>query len=312
MTYKHVPVMQEEVLFYLNCRPGKIFIDGTLGGSGHAASICSRIIPHGLLIGTDQDIDSINNAKRVLSPFKSHIRLFNDNFSNLHLILSELGISGVDGILLDLGISFNQLMLSGRGFSFNEDSPLDMRMDTRSKIRAADLVNDLDEKSLANIFRKFGEEKRSKQIAWKIVNERKNGAIKTSKELSDIIRSALPSKVLRTGKTHPATRVFMALRIAVNKELERLESFMANVESLLNPGGRLCVISFHSLEDRLVKQGIKGLEKGCTCPPDFPMCTCNKKKLARALTKKVVRPTEKEIALNPLARSAKLRVMERL
>ena len=312
MTYKHVSVMQKEVLFYLNCRPGKIFVDGTLGGSGHAVSICNRIIPHGLLIGTDQDIDSINNAQKVLSPFKSNIRLFNDNFSNLHLILSELGIPGVDGILLDLGISFNQLMLSGRGFSFNEDSPLDMRMDTRSKVRAADLVNDLDEKNLSKIFRKFGEEKRSKQIARKIVNARKYGAIKTSKELSDIVRSALPSKILRTGKTHPATRVFMALRIAVNKELEMLESFMGDVDSLLNPGGRLCVISFHSLEDRLVKQGIKALEKGCTCPPDFPICTCNKKKLARILTRKVVRPTEKEIELNPLARSAKLRVMERL
>jgi len=312
MTYKHVSVMQKEVLFYLNCRPGKIFVDGTLGGSGHAVSICNRIIPHGLLIGTDQDIDSINNAQKVLSPFKSNIRLFNDNFSNLHLILSELGIPGVDGILLDLGISFNQLMLSGRGFSFNEDSPLDMRMDTRSKVRAADLVNDLDEKNLSKIFRKFGEEKRSKQIARKIVNARKDGAIKTSKELSDIVRSALPSKILRTGKTHPATRVFMALRIAVNKELEMLESFMGDVDSLLNPGGRLCVISFHSLEDRLVKQGIKALEKGCTCPPDFPICTCNKKKLARILTRKVVRPTEKEIELNPLARSAKLRVMERL
>ncbi len=312
MTYKHVPVMQKEVLFYLNCRPGKIFVDGTLGGSGHAASICNSIVPHGLLIGIDQDIDSINNGEKVLSPFKSNIRLVNDNFSNLHLILSELGISGVDGILLDLGISFNQLMLSGRGFSFNEDSPLDMRMDTSSKVRAADLVNDLDEKSLSKIFRKFGEEKRSKQIARKIVNARKDGAIKTSKELSDIVRSALPSKILRTGKTHPATRVFMALRIAVNKELEMLESFMGNVDSLLNPGGRLCVISFHSLEDRLVKQGIKALEKGCTCPADFPICTCNKKKVARALTKKVVRPTEQEIALNPLARSAKLRAMELL
>ncbi len=310
--YKHTPVMLAEVLSYLNCQPGKIFVDGTLGGSGHAKAICNKIRPDGLFIGIDQDIDSINNAKKVLFPFQVNTHLINDNFANLHTILLKLGIHKVDGIILDLGLSYYQLKMSGRGFSFNDDTFLDMRMNMESNVKAGDLINKLNEKELAGIFYKYGEEKRSKRIARIIVETRKHKTIKTSRQLAEIICNSIPKKALYNQKIHPATRVFMALRIAVNKELEMLDSFMANVTDLLNPKGRLCVISFHSLEDKKIKHSIRAMEKTCICPPDFPICVCNKKKTARSLTKKPLRPSAEEVALNPLARSAKLRVMELL
>lgn len=310
--YKHTPVMLAEVLSYLNCQPGKIFVDGTLGGSGHAKAICNKIRPDGLFIGIDQDIDSINNAKKILFPFQVNTHLINDNFANLHTILLKLGIHKVDGIILDLGLSYYQLKMSGRGFSFNDDTFLDMRMNMESNVKAGDLINKLNEKELAGIFYKYGEEKRSKRIARIIVETRKHKTIKTSRQLAEIICNSIPKKALYNQKIHPATRVFMALRIAVNKELEMLDSFMANVTDLLNPKGRLCVISFHSLEDKKIKHSIRAMEKTCICPPDFPICVCNKKKTARSLTKKPLRPSAEEVALNPLARSAKLRVMELL
>lgn len=310
--YKHTPVMLAEVLSYLNCQPGKIFVDGTLGGSGHAKAICNKIRPDGLFIGIDQDIDSINNAKKILFPFQVNTHLINDNFANLHTILLKLGIHKVDGIILDLGLSYYQLKMSGRGFSFNDDTFLDMRMNMESNVKAGDLINELSEKELAGIFYKYGEEKRSKRIARIIVETRKHKTIKTSRQLAEIICNSIPKKALYNQKIHPATRVFMALRIAVNKELEMLDSFMANVTDLLNPKGRLCVISFHSLEDKKIKHSIRAMEKTCICPPDFPICVCNKKKTARAVTKKPLRPSAEEVALNPLARSAKLRVMELL
>lgn len=311
MPYEHIPVMQSEVIHYLNCRPGKIYVDCTLGGSGHAAAVCKKIIPGGLLIGIDQDKDAIQNAETILKPYQSDIRLFHDNFANLPKILSKLNIPAVDGIFIDLGISLQQLKHSGRGFSFQKDEQLDMRMNIDSHTTAKDLINMSEEKSLTDIFKKYGQERRARHIARKIVEARKSKAIETSKQLSLILCKAAGKRGF-DQKIHPATRVFMAIRIAVNRELEMLDSFMENFADLLNPGGRLCVLSFHSLEDKIIKHRMKTLEKGCICPPDFPQCVCNKKQVICSLTKKVLRPTKDEIANNPMSRSAKLRAVEKL
>ena len=312
VTFKHIPVMLPQALGYLNCTPGKIYVDCTLGGSGHARAICKKIIPGGIFIGIDQDIDAVRNAKKVLTPLKLTIHLFHDNFIYLSELLQHLKIDAVDGILLDLGISLHQLELSGRGFSFNKDEPLDMRMDITWATTAEDLINSMEEKNLKKIFYNFGEERWAGQIAKRIVNRRQRKPIRSSKELAQIVCNAIPKKVSYKQKIHPATRTFMALRIAVNRELEMLDAFMENVADLLNPKGRLCVLSFHSLEDRIVKHRMKALEKGCVCPPGLPECICNKKSLVRILTKKVVRPTEEEIENNPMARSAKLRAVEKI
>jgi 16S rRNA (cytosine1402-N4)-methyltransferase len=309
MVYRHTSVMTAEVLTFLNCRPGTIYADCTLGGSGHAKAILEKIIPDGLLIGIDQDQDAIINAEKVLAPYASSVRLFHDNFIHLPNILTHLDITGVDGILLDLGLSFYQLESSGRGFSFQKDEPLDMRMDVETRITAAELVNQLPEKELKRIFSEYGEERWAGRISRAIVEKRKTSQIKTSRHLSQIICESVPKG---NRRIHPATRVFMALRIAVNQELHMLSIFLENVVNLLNPKGRLCVVSFHSLEDRAVKQQMNAFEKGCICPSDFPKCVCGKKKTGRHLTKRVIRPTPLEVTLNPMARSARLRVMERL
>ena len=312
MLYRHITAMLKETVDYLNCQPGKIYVDGTLGGSGHAKAICEEIAPEGLLIGIDQDSDSIRNAEKVLKPYESIVRIFHDNFVNLPAILRQLNISAVDGILLDLGISFHQIESSGRGFSFNKDEPLDMRMNAASSPTAEELINSVSEEGLRYIFKIYGEEHRARQIARRIIQVRDQKKISSSKQLAQIVCDAIPKRARVHQRIHPATRVFMALRIAVNKELERLEAFMENVVDLLNPKGRLCVLAFHSLEDRIVKQRVKILEKGCICPPDFPKCVCNKKKVIRILTPKVLRPTKEEIAVNPRARSTRLRVIEKL
>ncbi len=304
--------MPKEVEYYLNCRPGKICVDGTLGGCGHARKICDNILPNGLLIGIDQDMDAIANAEKILASYTSNIRLFHDNFIHLPDILSELNIAAVDGILLDLGISLHQIKNSGRGFSFRVDEPLDMRMNKRSGQPAERLINNLAREDLRNLFRDYGEERWAKQIAYKIVTARKQQKIRTTKQLAQIVIDAIPGHVLSKQKIHPATRVFMALRIAVNRELERLNAFMEQAADHLNPGGRLCVLSFHSLEDRIVKQRLKALERGCTCPPRLPLCVCGQKAQIRILTKKVVRPSEEEVSANPLARSTRLRAAEKL
>lgn len=312
MPFKHIPVMLPQVLHYLNCKQGKIYVDCTLGGSGHARAICEKIVPDGVLIGIDQDIDAIQNATKVLKQYDLSIHLFHENFVDLPELLRQLRIAAVDGILLDLGISLHQLESSGRGFSFNKEEPLDMRMNIEASTKAEDLINSMEEKSLRNIFQEYGEERWAGQIARKIVTQRQRKAIRSSAELAQIICDAVPKKASFNQKIHPATRVFMALRIAVNRELERLDLFMENVADLLNPKGRLCVLSFHSLEDRIVKHRIKALEKTCVCPPDFPKCVCTQKKIVRSLTKKVVRPTKDEIEINPMARSSKLRAFEKI
>ncbi len=312
MQYNHIPAMPVEVAYYLNCRPGKVYVDCTLGGCGHAVDICKKIVPDGLLVAIDQDIDAIKNAEKILKPYELNVRLFNDNFINLKTILSHLNISSADGVLLDLGLSLHQLESSGRGFSFKKDEPLDMRMNIESSITAEEIINRKREETLRKIFTDYGEERWSKKIARKIVKKRKEKEIKTSAQLAKIVIDAVPKFASKRQRIHPATRVFMALRIAVNRELERLDYFMENIADFLNPGGRLCVLSFHSLEDRIVKQRIKALEKGCICPPNFPKCVCNKKGVIRSLTKKVVRPTKEEIAKNPMARSTKLRAAEKI
>ena len=312
MAYRHTPAMLEEVLFYLNCRPGHTYVDGTLGGSGHAAAICDQIAPGGTFIGIDQDFDAISHAKSALSAADLKIHLLHGNFSSLPEFLTELNLSAVDGILLDLGLSQHQLEGSGRGFSFKKDEPLDMRMDIRASLTAEQLVNNLAAEDLQKLFREYGEERWAKQIARGIVKIRRQDKIITSKQLAQIVANAVPRHAAFKQKIHPATRVFMALRIAVNRELERLKTFMNCVVDYLTPGGRLCVLSFHSLEDRIVKQRLKALEKGCQCPPHLPRCVCGKQAQIRILTKKVVRPTDREIATNPMSRSTRLRAAEKL
>ena len=312
MPYRHIPAMPKEVMYYLNCRPGKIFVDGTIGGCGHAGKICEKILPDGLLIGIDQDMDAITSAEKVLESYASNIRLFHGNFIHIPDFLSQLKIAAVDGILLDLGVSLHQIENSGRGFSFRKDEPLDMRMDKQSGETAEGLINNLARENLSSIFKDYGEERWAKKIAYKIVDARKQKKIRTSKQLAQIVIDAIPGHALFKQKIHPATRVFMALRIAVNQELERLKTFMEQIADFLNPGGRLCVLSFHSLEDRIVKQRLKALEKGCSCPPQLPMCVCGQNPQVSILTKKVVRPTTEEVIANPMARSTRLRAAEKL
>jgi 16S rRNA (cytosine1402-N4)-methyltransferase len=304
--------MPQEVLHYLNCKPGRTYIDGTLGGAGHAELICENIQPGGNLIGIDQDPDAISNAHERLKPFKGIVRLFHGSFTEIPQFLAQVELRTVDGILLDLGISQHHLEASGRGFSFQKDEPLDMRMDVRRTETAADIVNSLTDQELARLFRTYGDERRSKQIARKIIAARKRQPIETSRQLSDIICSAFPARERRSQRIHPATRVFMALRIAVNNELDRVREFMAHVADWLHPGGRLCVLAFHSGEDRIVKHALKKLSAGCICPPGLPVCACGHQPRMRVLTRKAVRPGRVEIEANPMARSTRLRAAERI
>ena len=312
MAYRHTPAMLKEVITCLNCRPGKTIVDGTLGGAGHAGAICDRITPGGVFIGIDQDIDAINHAKAVLQNDDLQIHILHGNFFRLPELLSQLKVRAVDGILLDLGLSQHQLENSGRGFSFRRDEPLDMRMDIRSPQTAGQLVNNLAQRDLQKIFKDYGEERWAGQIARNIIKARSQNEIRTSSQLAQIVAESIPGRAASKQKIHPATRVFMALRIAVNRELERLAAFMEYAVDYLNPGGRLCVLSFHSLEDRIVKQRFKALEKGCTCPPRLPQCVCGQKPRIRIVTKKAMRPTNEEIAANAMARSTRLRAAEKI
>ena len=313
MVFTHRSVMPGEVLEFLNLKPGDTCVDGTLGGSGHARGILETVLPGGRLIGVDQDIDAIENARRVFKSHGDNVDIIHDNYASLPLILKSLGIAGVDGILLDLGLSFHQLMESRRGFSFQKDEPLDMRMDIRNGHTAADIVNTYGERELADLFFTYGEERHSRKIARVLVRKREDAPITTSRNLAEIVRKAVPVRKKGARKIHPATRVFQALRIKVNRELDVLETFLEKVPDFLNRGGRLCVISFHSLEDRLVKQALKRFEDGCTCPRDFPKCVCGFVPTMRTVgNKKSLVATPEEVAGNPMARSARLRVGERI
>ena len=312
MVFRHTPVMLSEAVAYLNCRSGRIYVDGTLGGAGHAQAICRRIQPDGLFIGIDQDQDAINNARERLSPFAPNVHLFHGNFASISQWLADLNITAVDGILLDLGLSLHQLEASGRGFSFKRQEPLDMRMDPRNPVTAEELVNTLDEKALAGIFKDYGEAPYAGRIARSIVAARRKAAIRTSKQLADLVERAQPAAQRFKSRIHPATRVFMALRIAVNAELERLQQFLEHAAECLNPGGRICIISFHSLEDRPVKHWMQKMAKDCICPPHLPQCRCNHRRALKIITRKPVLPSALELQQNPMARSAKLRVGERV
>jgi 16S rRNA (cytosine1402-N4)-methyltransferase len=311
MPYRHISVMVKEVLDLLNCSPGKTIVDGTLGGGGHARAILQAIGPRGVLIGIDQDPAAIAQTRRTLRDFEPNIALYQDNFASLPQILRRSNIHRVDGIVLDLGLSLYQLEESGRGFSFLRDEPLDMRMNPNEKRTAEGVVNRSSEKELADVIAGFGEESWARRIAKRIVAARQQEAIVSSRRLADIVTEAIPAKH-RSRRIHPATRTFQALRIAVNQELENLKGFLAHAVDCLNPGGRLCIVSFHSLEDRIVKEHFKAWAQGCQCPPSFPICTCGKTSQVKILTKKPLRPGPSEVQANPMARSAKLRAVEKL
>lgn len=307
-TFRHEPVMVAEILDYLAPRAGGVYVDATLGGGGHARAILERSAPDGRLLAVDRDPDALQNAELTLGPFRDRISLFRGVFTDLPRFLADAGHAGVDGLVVDLGLSLHQLEGSGRGFSFRREEPLDMRMDPGEGETAADLIHDLSVDELADLFRRLGEERFSGRIARAVVRARSRSAIRTSAQLADIIADAVPRN---QGRIHPATRVFMALRIAVNRELELLEQFMALVPDWLYPGGRLCILTFHSLEDRIVKHRIRAASRSCVCPPSLPVCACSGRPILHNLTPRVHRPGAAEIAANPMARSAKLRVAEK-
>ncbi len=310
MEFNHTPVLLQETISQLQIQPDGIYADGTLGGGGHAYEVLSRLSAHGRLIGMDQDADAIRAASQRLRVFGDRVSIVRSNYKDMRMQLAKLGIQKVDGILLDLGVSSFQLDTPGRGFTYrDEDAPLDMRMDDRQEITAKDIVNGYSEKELFRIIRDFGEDKFAKNIAKHIVNTRKEKEILTAGELCAVIRAAIPMKVQKSGG-NPAKRTFQAIRIACNHELDVLRDSLDDMIELLNDGGRICVITFHSLEDRIVKTIFKKNENPCICPPDFPVCVCGRVSKGKAVRKPIV-PSEEEWENNKRSRSAKLRVFER-
>jgi 16S rRNA (cytosine1402-N4)-methyltransferase len=305
---EHIPVMRAQVLEGLCCRQGGIYVDATLGLGGHAWAILEQIQPGGLLIGLDRDKESLEKARLHLHPFSGSIRLMHENFKNLPLVLNHLGIGPIDGILVDLGVSSYQLLLQERGFSFQSEAPLDMRMDRTQRLTAADLVNGLAEEELADLIHRYGEERYGRRIAAAIAAARATARIARCSQLAEIVSRTVRG---RGGRTiHPATRTFQALRIAVNQELEGLEIFFSEVLSFLRPGGRLVVLSFHSLEDRIVKRAFRLLAGHCICERPPVLCICPRQVRARIVTARPITPGDEELATNPRSRSAKLRVLE--
>lgn len=310
MIFHHVSVLLNEVIEGLNIKENGIYVDGTLGGAGHSLEIVKRL-KDGKLIGIDQDLDALEKAYKVLEPFKKKTNIFHSNYENIQQVLDEINIPKVDGILLDLGVSSYQLDEEKRGFSYNKDAPLDMRMDSTSDFSAWDVVNKYSKEDLEKIILQYGEERWAKRIAEFIINERKVRSINSTLELVSVIKKAIPKKVRMEGH-HPAKKTFQAIRIEVNRELEVLESSIENMVNLLNPGGRLVIITFHSLEDRIVKDKYKELYKDCICPPDLPKCICDKKREIEIITRKPIVPSLDETESNPRSRSAKLRIAEKL
>ena len=310
MTFEHKSVLLHETVDSLNIRPDGIYVDGTLGGGGHASLVCSRLGENGRLIGIDQDADAIAAATERLKPYGGRVTIVRNNYENIDTVLAELGIPGVDGIYLDLGVSSYQLDTAERGFTYREDAPLDMRMDQRNAETAADIVNGYSEMELYRIIRDYGEDRFAKNIAKHIVRARQEKPLETTGELIEVIKAAIPAKIRATGG-HPAKRTFQAIRIELNKELEVLEHSVDKMIGLLNPGGRLSIITFHSLEDRIVKNKFKENENPCVCPPDFPVCMCGRKSRGRVVTRKPIVPTGQEIEENKRSKSSKLRVFEK-
>jgi 16S rRNA (cytosine1402-N4)-methyltransferase len=307
---EHKPVLLDEVIRYLRCTPGKFFVDGTVGGGGHARAILEKTAPDGRLIGIDWDEKALVKARSNLQSYEERLVLVQENFALIGPLLARLHIQAVDGILLDLGLSSFQVDEAARGFSFNLAGPLDMRMDTREKNTAAHLVNTLSEDKLAAIIRNFGEERWHRRIARHIVRARDEEAIETTDRLARVVYSAIPAGK-RSRQRHPATRTFQALRLAVNRELDHLQTFLQGALDWLKPGGRLAIVSFHSLEDRLVKQAFANWARSCRCPARSPICQCEGRPLARLVNKKPVVPGKSEIQANPRARSGRLRVVEK-
>ncbi|HEJ83606.1 MAG TPA: 16S rRNA (cytosine(1402)-N(4))-methyltransferase RsmH [Desulfobacteraceae bacterium] len=310
MDYPHTPVLVEEVVNHLVHLPEGTYVDGTAGAGGHSEAILNRLAGKGHLICLDRDPDAVNLCRRRLAGF-GNVCIIRANFADLADVLKDLGLKGVDGILLDLGMSSYQLEKSGRGFSFSRGEPLDMRMNPESEITAGDLVNGLPARDLEKVLREYGEEKKARWIVRAIVRAREKGPIESASQLAAIIEAAYP-KSRRQRFRHPATRSFQALRIAVNRELQSLDTFLDKIPSLLTAGGRLVVLSYHSLEDRRVKQAMAGWEQACTCPPDFPQCVCGKTPVFRRLFKKGLKPGQEELETNPRARSAVMRAAERI
>ncbi|MDY6328006.1 MAG: 16S rRNA (cytosine(1402)-N(4))-methyltransferase RsmH [Lachnospiraceae bacterium] len=310
MEFVHKSVLLNETVDSLNIKPNGIYIDGTLGGGGHAYEVCKRLGEHGRFIGIDQDAEAIEAAGLRLAEFGDKVTIVRSNYVDIDNILKSLNISKVNGIMLDLGVSSHQLDTVERGFSYKENAPLDMRMDVRNPMTAKDIVNNYSEMELYRVIRDYGEDKFAKNIAKHIVNARKEKEIETTYELNDIIKAAIPMK-MRVNGGHPAKKTFQAIRIELNKELEVLNNSIDKMIDLLDDGGRLSIITFHSLEDRIVKTRFRNNENPCICPPDFPVCVCGKKSKGKVITRKPIVPSEQEIVENKRAKSSKLRVFER-
>lgn len=311
MEFEHKSVLLAETVKYLNLKPDGVYVDGTLGGGGHAEAVCKKLSGSGRYIGIDQDEAAIDAAARRLDSFQRQVTIVRSNYKHMGEILASLGIEAVDGILLDLGVSSYQLDTPERGFSYKEDVALDMRMDQRQEMTAKDIVNGYTESELFCMIRDYGEDKFARNIAKHIVAARKREEIRTTGQLVGIIKAAIPAKVRATGG-HPAKRTFQAIRIELNRELEVLEASLDQMIGLLKPGGRFCIITFHSLEDRMVKTSFRRNENPCTCPPEFPVCMCGKVSRGKVVTRKPVLPSAEELSDNKRAKSAKLRVFERV
>lgn len=310
MEFGHTSVLLHETIDSLKVKPEGIYVDGTLGGGGHAYELLSRLGPQGRLIGIDQDGEAIEAAGERLKEFKDQVAIVRSNYVNTPQVLRDLGIDRVDGIYLDLGVSSYQLDTPERGFTYREDAPLDMRMDQRGEITAADILNNSSQQELYRIIRDYGEEKFAANIAKHIVRMRKERPFETTGQLIEAVKAAIPARVRATGG-HPAKQTFQAIRIALNGELDVLEKSIDEMIQLLNPGGRLAIITFHSLEDRIVKNKFRENEYPCICPPDFPVCVCGRKSRGRVITRKPILPSQEETETNRRAKSAKLRVFER-
>lgn len=310
MDFLHKSVLLEETINGLNVKKNKIYIDGTLGGAGHSYEILKRLDGTGLLIGIDQDVEALKAARVRLSEFKN-VEFFNFNYIDFEKALDALGIDKIDGVLLDIGVSSYQFDNPERGFSYRFDAPLDMRMDKGLEISARDIINTYSEDEITKIIKEYGEEKWASRISKFIVDYRKNKSIETTFDLVEIIKNAIPASARRNGP-HPAKRTFQALRIEVNKELDVLKNSIDRFVNRLNPGGRIAIITFHSLEDRIVKNSFKYLEKDCICPPASPICTCDKKREIKIITRKPITASEEELKENNRSHSAKLRIAEKL
>ncbi|MDE6619715.1 MAG: 16S rRNA (cytosine(1402)-N(4))-methyltransferase RsmH [Lachnospiraceae bacterium] len=311
MGFRHTSVLLDETIDALNVKPEGVYLDGTLGGGGHAYEVCKRLGDKGSFYGIDQDAAAIEAAEKRLEEFGKKTTIIRNNYCNAKQVLREKGVEYVDGIVLDLGVSSYQLDTVERGFTYKYDTPLDMRMDQRQRLTARDIVNDYDEQSLYRIIREYGEDQFAKNIAKHIVQARGSKPIETTFELNEIIKAAIPAKIRATGG-HPSKRTFQAIRIECNHELDVLKNSLQDLVDLLNPQGRLCIITFHSLEDRIVKNFFREMENPCTCPPEFPVCICGKIPYGKVISRKPILPSQEEMAENSRSKSAKLRVFERI